>query len=128
MARILIVEDTPGNMVLASMLLESKGHTLFCAERAQPGIEIARKEALDLILMDIQLPEMDGITALGILKSDARTSAIPVVALTAHAMKGDRERLLASGFDGYIEKPFDFVQFLAEVERLTESHDHQRQQ
>ncbi|MBB3121760.1 response regulator [Pseudoduganella violacea] len=118
MARILIVEDTPGNMVLTSMLLESKGHTLFCAERALPGIAIAQQEALDLILMDVQLPEVDGLTAMGLLKGDARTRVIPVVALTAYAMKGDRERLLASGFDGYIEKPIEPMVFLDEVERL----------
>lgn len=118
MARILIVEDTPGNMLLTSIVLESEGHVLFCAERALPGIEIARRELLDLILMDVQMPEMDGITAVGILKEDARTRVVPVVALTAFAMKGDRERLLAAGFDGYIEKPINYLDFLAEVERL----------
>ncbi len=119
MARILIVEDTPGNMLLTSIVLESEGHTLFCAERALPGIEIARQEALDLILMDVQLPGLDGIAAIAILKGDPRTRAIPAVALTAYAMKGDRERLLAAGFDGYIEKPIDYVNFLSEVKRIT---------
>jgi len=119
MASILIVEDTPGNMELASMLLESAGHTLFCADRARPGIEIARREQPDLILMDVQMPEMDGIAAVAILKDDPRTHAIPVVALTAYVMKGDRERLLAAGFDGYIEKPIDYDIFVAEVGRLT---------
>ncbi|WP_395408420.1 response regulator [Pseudoduganella sp. UC29_106] len=119
MARILIVEDTPGNMLLTSIVLESEGHTLFCADRALPGIEIAQQEALDLILMDVQLPELDGTAAVAILKGDPRTCAVPVVALTAYAMKGDRERLLASGFDGYIEKPINYVDFLAEVQRIT---------
>jgi two-component system cell cycle response regulator DivK len=119
MASILIVEDTPGNMELASMLLESAGHTLFCADRARPGIEIARREQPDLILMDVQMPEMDGIAAVAILKDDPLTHAIPVVALTAYVMKGDRERLLAAGFDGYIEKPIDYDLFVAEIGRLT---------
>lgn len=119
MARILIVEDSPANMLLTSIVLESEGHTLFRAERALPGIEIARREALDLILMDVQLPEMDGVAAVGLLKEDERTRSIPVVALTAYAMTGDRERLLAAGFDGYIEKPINYVEFLAEVARIT---------
>ncbi|AXE32160.1 response regulator [Chromobacterium phragmitis] len=118
MARILIVDDTPGNMVLTSMMLESEGHAMFCADRAREGIDIARRELPDLVLMDVQMPEMDGIEAVSILKGDPETQAIPVVALTACAMKGDRERLLAAGFDGYIEKPVDYVNFLAEVRRL----------
>jgi len=120
MARILIIEDSPANMELATVLLSSAGHQLFHAERARPGIEIARQQALDLILMDIHMPEMDGIQAAGILRGDPRTSAIPLVALTALAMKGDRERLMAAGFDGYIEKPIDYRQFLAQVAQLTQ--------
>lgn len=118
MARILIVDDTPGNMVLTSMMLESEGHTLFCAECARDGIDIARSESPELVLMDVQMPEMDGIEAVAILKGDPRTRAIPVVALTACVMKGDRERMLAAGFDGYIEKPIDYVNFVAEIRRL----------
>lgn len=118
MARILIVEDSPANMTLFTMVLDSAGHELFHAERAWPGIEIARRERLDLILMDVQLPEMDGIEAVGILRADPRTSAITVAALTAYAMKGDRERMLAAGFDDYIEKPISCQDFLAQVERL----------
>ena len=121
MARILIIEDSPANMELATVLLASAGHELFHAERALPGIEIARAQgpALDLILMDIHMPEMDGIQAAGILRGDARTSAIPLVALTALAMKGDRERLMEAGFDDYIEKPIDYRQFLLQVAKLT---------
>jgi len=119
MARILIVEDSPTNMALVTIMLESAGHALFYAERALPGIEIAQREPLDLILMDVQLPEMDGIEALGVLRADPRTRHIPVAALTAYAMKGDRERLLAVGFDAYIEKPISYLEFLAEVDALT---------
>ena len=119
MARILIVEDSPANMELATMALESVGHTLFHADRAGPGIEIARREPLDLILMDVQMPDMDGIEATAILKADPRTRDIKIAALTAFAMKGDRERLIAAGFDAYIEKPIDYVRFLASVAALT---------
>jgi len=118
MARILIIEDTPGNMLLTSLMLESDGHTLFCAERARTGIEIARQEQPDLVLMDVQMPEMDGLTAVGILKNDPATRVIQVVALTAYVMKGDRERILAAGFDGYIEKPIEYDSFVAEIRRL----------
>ncbi|KQV46725.1 MULTISPECIES: response regulator [unclassified Duganella] len=119
MARILIIEDSPANMELATVLLSSAGHELFHADRARPGIEIARQQSLDLILMDIQMPEMDGIQAAGILRADPRTQAIPLVALTALAMKGDRERLMQAGFDAYIEKPIDYRQFLVQVAQLT---------
>src|SRR5471032_2278603 len=118
MARILIVEDTPGNMLLTSIMLESGGHTLYCAERARAGIDIARAQSPDMILMDVQMPELDGIAAFAILKGDPLTQAIPVVALTAYVMKGDRERMLAAGFDGYIEKPIDYDSFMAEVARI----------
>jgi CheY-like chemotaxis protein len=119
MARILIVEDSPANMELVTIALESAGHTLFHADRARPGIEIARREQLDLILMDVQMPEMDGIEATAILKADPRTRGIKIAALTAFAMKGDRERLIAAGFDAYIEKPIEYLGFLAKVAALT---------
>lgn len=115
MARILICEDTPANMMLVLTLLESVGHTTFQADRALPGIEIALHEPLDLILMDVQMPGMDGIEATRILRADPRTQNVPILALTALAMKGDRERLLAAGFDGYIEKPIDYLEFLERV-------------
>lgn len=119
MARILIVEDSPTNMMLTVAVLENVGHVLFLAERAGAGIEIARREPLDLILMDIQLPDMDGIEATRILKNNPKTQNIPIIALTALAMKGDRERILNAGCDGYIEKPIRYKEFLAEVEAIT---------
>ena len=119
MARILIIEDSPTNMMLAVAILESAGHTLYQADRAQAGIEIARGELPYLILMDIQLPDMDGIEATRILKADPQTCAIPIIALTAFAMKGDRERILQAGCDGYIEKPIRYKEFLIEVEATT---------
>ncbi|MFM9434006.1 two-component system, cell cycle response regulator DivK [Janthinobacterium sp. CG_23.3] len=120
MARILIVEDSPANMTLIETLLESCGHILFEADRAPLALDIARRERLDLILMDIQMPGMDGIEATRILKADPRTRAVPVVALTAFAMKGDRERLLEAGCDGYIEKPINYIDFLDRVNAIVE--------
>jgi two-component system, cell cycle response regulator DivK len=106
-------------MILALTLLESAGHTVLQADRAVLAIDMAQREPPDLILMDVQMPGMDGLEAMRILKSDERTSSIPVIALTAFAMKGDRERLLAAGFDSYIEKPVDYLQFLAQVAEVT---------
>jgi two-component system, cell cycle response regulator DivK len=119
MARVLVVEDSPANMMLALTLLESAQHLVLQAEHALLGIELARRELPDLILMDIQMPGMDGMQAMRILKDDPATRAIPVIALTAFAMKGDRERLLAAGFDSYIEKPIDYLAFLEQVNAFT---------
>lgn len=105
MARILIVEDNPSNMRLAVFLVESAGHTVLRAVSAEMGLGLARTEHPDLILMDIQLPGMDGLEATALLKADPSTRAIPVVALTALAMKGDEQRILAAGCDGYAAKP-----------------------
>ena len=115
MARILIVEDNPANMKLAVMLLETAGHTVISATDAEGGLTLARDQQPDLILMDIQLPGMDGLAATAMLKRDAATGAIPVIALTALAMKGDEERIRAAGCDGYIAKPLAYREFLAIV-------------
>ena len=120
MARVLIVEDNPANMTLAKFLLESAGHVVLSAENAEAGLTMARDEQPNLILMDIQLPGMDGLEATAILKSDRATRAIPVIALTALAMKGDEERIRAAGCDGYIAKPLAYREFLAVIsEHLT---------
>jgi two-component system cell cycle response regulator DivK len=115
MARVLIVEDNPANMKLASFLLESAGYTVLGATNAEAGLTIARTELPDLVLMDIQLPGMDGLEAIALLKRDDRTHAIPVIALTALAMKGDEERIRAVGCDGYIAKPIRYQEFLNAV-------------
>jgi two-component system cell cycle response regulator DivK len=115
MAAILIVEDNAANMKLAKFLLESAGHTVLGATDAEAGLNLARDAQPDLILMDIQLPGMDGLEATVLLKGDEATRAIPVVALTALAMKGDEERIRAAGCDGYIAKPLAYRQFLATV-------------
>jgi len=115
MATILIVEDNPANMTLAVHVLESAGHTVLTATDAEVGLKLARTELPNLILMDIQLPGMDGLEATAQLKGDAATQAIPVIALTALAMKGDEERIRAAGCDGYIAKPMRYKDFLATV-------------
>ena len=115
MARILVVEDNPDNMLLTVMLLQSVGHEVLPAVDAEAGLALARAERPDLILMDVQLPGMDGLAATVLLKADDATRAIPVIALTALAMKGDEERILAAGCDGYIAKPMRMHEFLAAV-------------
>jgi two-component system, cell cycle response regulator DivK len=114
-ARVLIIEDNATNMTLAVFLLQSAGHTVLSSTDAEAGLALARDERPDLILMDIQLPGMDGLQATTLLKRDAETRAIPVIALTALAMKGDEERILAAGCDGYIAKPMRYQEFLATV-------------
>ena len=118
MGKVLVVEDNPANMTLATFLLKSAGHTVLTAIDAESGLTLARSEQPDLILMDIQLPGMDGLEATALLKADATTRAIPVVALTALAMKGDEERIRAAGCDGYIGKPLAYREFLATISNL----------
>jgi two-component system cell cycle response regulator DivK len=113
MSKVLIVEDNPTNMTLAVFLVQSVGHTVMSATDAEAGLTLARDEQPDLILMDIQLPGMDGLEATALLKRDEATRKIPVVALTALAMKGDEERIRAAGCDGYIAKPMRYQEFLA---------------
>jgi two-component system, cell cycle response regulator DivK len=119
-ALILIVEDNDKNLKLARDLLQHDGFRTLEAETAASAIALAEQYVPDLILMDIQLPDMDGITALGRLRGMAATSSIPVVALTAFAMAADRERLLAAGFDGYLAKPIDIHQFSDSVRQYCE--------
>jgi two-component system cell cycle response regulator DivK len=114
-AKVLLVEDNPANMTLAVFLLQSADHVVISAVDAEAGLTLAREQQPDLILMDIQLPGMDGLQATSILKGDDATRNIPVIALTALAMKGDEERIRAAGCDGYIAKPLDYKNFLAAV-------------
>jgi two-component system cell cycle response regulator DivK len=115
MAKILVVEDNADNMLLTVMLLESVGHDVLTAVDAEAGLTLARAELPDLILMDIQLPGIDGLEATLLLKADPLTRAVPVIALTALAMKGDEQRIRAAGCDGYIAKPIGIQDFLASV-------------
>ncbi len=115
MATVLVVEDNAANMKLAKFLLESVGHTVISATDAESGLTLARDGQPNLILMDIQLPRMDGLEATALLKHEDSTRAIPVIALTALAMKGDEERIRAAGCDGYIAKPLAYREFLATI-------------
>ncbi|MBF0524780.1 MAG: response regulator [Deltaproteobacteria bacterium] len=112
---ILVVEDNEINMKLVKTLLTIKNYIVLEAGDGEKGIELARIYKPDLILMDIQLPGMDGLTATQVIKSEADLSCIPVVALTSHAMRGDEERALAAGCSGYITKPIDTRSFLAKI-------------
>ncbi len=115
--RILVVEDNPANMKLVVLMLEGRGYEILQAEDAETGLRIAREEAPHLILMDMHLPGMDGLAATRLLKGDPATREIRIVALTALAMKGDRERIEAAGCDDYLSKPFHYQQLLETVER-----------
>ena len=115
---ILIVEDNERNMRLVRDLLEFKGYRTLEAENAARAIDLTRSERPDLVLLDVQLPDMDGITALGVIRGDPATAGTKVVALTAFAMAGDRERLLAAGFDAYLAKPIDVQAFPDQVRDL----------
>lgn len=120
-ALILIVEDNDKNLKLARDLLQHDGFRTLEADTATAGIALAEQHAPDLILMDIQLPDIDGVAALGRLRESVATRSIPVVALTAFAMAADRERLLAAGFDGYLAKPIDIHDFSDRVRQYCES-------
>jgi two-component system cell cycle response regulator DivK len=113
MAKVLVVEDNAGNMKLVAFLLHLAGHTVVEASTAEAGLALARDERPNLILMDIQLPGMDGLEATGMLKRGEATRSIPVIALTALTMKGDEERIRAAGCDGYIAKPMRYKEFLS---------------
>lgn len=116
MKTILIVEDNDKNLKLLRDVLQFKGYRTVEAMTAGEGLALAHRERPSLILMDIQLPDFDGITALTRLRADPVTRAIPVLAVSASAMPDDQERILASGFDAYITKPIDIKSFLAVVE------------
>jgi two-component system cell cycle response regulator DivK len=118
MAKILVVEDNVANMKLAALLLRNAGHQVLAAADAESGLAAARAERPDLVLMDLQLPGMDGLAATALLKADPATAAIPVIALTALAMKDDRARSLAAGCDGYIAKPLRYRELYALIDAL----------
>lgn len=121
MAHILIIEDNVANMKLASMLLRNVGHSVVCAVDAESGLRLARSESPTLILMDVQLPGMDGLTATGLLKGDPTTAGIPVIALTAMAMQSDREKGRVAGCDAYIAKPLRYQELYAAIDKLLPS-------
>ncbi len=115
-ATILVIEDHPTNLYLVTFLLEKRGHRIVAAGDGPRGIELAGELRPDLILLDIQLPGLDGYGVARALKGDPALRAIPIVAVTSSAMAGDREKVLATGADGYLEKPIDPATFVADVE------------
>ena len=120
MTKILIVEDNEMNRDMLSRRLTKRGYEITMAFDGKQGVEKAQAEGPDLILLDMSLPVMDGWEAAGHLKSDDRTKAIPVIALTAHAMAGDMEKALEAGADDYDTKPVDLKRLLGKIEALIE--------
>lgn len=128
MSRILIIEDTPANLLLATAILEGAGHMTVSATTAEQGLRMASTEQVDVILMDMRLPGIDGMTATRLLKDDPRTSHIPIIALTASAMKGDEQRMRAGGCSGYVAKPIRYQTLLQAIkEALASDQDSERQ-
>ena len=121
-ARILIIEDNPANLELMDYLLKSSGHEVLAAMDGERGLELARRENPQLIICDIQIPKVDGFGVARQLKADERLRHIPLVAITAFAMVGDRERMLAGGFDEYVSKPIDPQAFVAQMEAFLRPH------
>jgi len=118
MRRILVVEDNKDNMTLITDVLSSLDYEVISAKDGEEGLQVAKAEKPDLILMDLSLPRMDGWTATRQLKADTELAHIPVIALTAHAMIGDRERALAAGCDDYISKPINIRELAGKLTQL----------
>jgi len=117
MKRILVVEDNETNMYLIKFMLEKSGYEVIEAREGAVGVELAVKEKPDLILMDLQLPDIDGLEATKRIRASKANGEIPIVAITSFAMAGDREKALAAGCTGYIEKPINPETFMAEIEK-----------
>ena len=115
---LLIIEDNDQNYYLMRFLLEKNGFDILGAETGKKGIEMARQHQPRAILLDIQLPEMDGYAVAAMLKNDSELKKIPIIAVTSYAMVGDREQILAAGADGYIEKPIDPETFVTEIQKF----------
>jgi CheY-like chemotaxis protein len=118
MARVLVVEDQAENLDLMVYLLTAFGHEALVARNGAEGMSVVTRERPDLVVMDLQMPVLDGYTAASRIKRDPELSAIPLVAVTAYAMVGEQERIMAAGFDGYLTKPIDPTVFIRELERF----------
>jgi two-component system cell cycle response regulator DivK len=121
---VLIVEDNPRNLKLARDVLSHAGYDTLEAASAEEGLALAHERHPGVVLLDIQLPGMDGVQALRSLRADPATADIPVIALTAFAMKADRERFLEAGFDHYVEKPLDIHELRRQVAAVLDGHEH----
>ena len=115
--RVLIVEDNMDTYELVRFILEKNGYEVFLAVNGRDGVNAASKQKPDLIVMDLSMPEMDGWTAARLIKQNKQTSAIPLIALSAHVLPGDRQRAVDSGCDDYITKPMDLVELVETVDR-----------
>jgi two-component system cell cycle response regulator len=124
MTRILVIEDNPTNLDLMSYLLKVFGHTVLTATDGAEGLEMVRREIPDLIICDVQIPKFDGYEVAAQLKKHPAFRQIPLIAVTALAMVGDRDKMLTAGFDGYISKPINPETFVREVETFLPSADH----
>lgn len=122
-AKVLVVEDNDMNMQLVEYLLEEGGYEILKATSGEEALEVTSRTVPDLILMDIHLPGMDGLTVVREMKGSDRTQGIPILALTAHAMRGDRDRFLEAGCDGYISKPIDVKTFIESIEQYLRDRD-----
>jgi len=122
-ARILLIEDNEQNLYLLTFLLEQNGYEVLSAISGQLGLKLAAEMNPDLILLDIQLPTMDGYAVARKLKADPQLKSIPIVAVTSYAMVGDKEKVLAAGAEGYIEKPINPETFVAQIEGFIRSPD-----
>jgi CheY-like chemotaxis protein len=116
MSRILLVEDHEEIWDFLSRRLKRRGHDVIVATDGQQGVEKVASERPDIVLLDMNLPVMDGWTAAGLMKADAATRSVPIIALTAHAMSGDREKAIAAGCDDYHAKPVDFSRLLTQID------------
>ena len=120
MSRILIVEDNDKNMKLARDLLQAKGYETLEAVNGEDGVRLGLEHVPDLVLMDIQLPDINGIEAFHRLRADPRTASVPIVAFTASVTAGDRSKITEAGFNGFLSKPINIKEFLAMVKRMVE--------
>ena len=120
--QVLYIEDNFDNRVLVRRILAAEGYDVLEADDAEQGLEIARRQKPDLVMIDINLPNLDGLTLASMMKADPDLGDIPIVAVTANVMKGDRERTLAAGCDGYIQKPIDIDDFPRQVARYLQQH------
>jgi two-component system, cell cycle response regulator DivK len=123
MAKLLYIDDTENNRILVTRRLERAGHQVLTAESATQGLAMASAEMPNLILMDMGMPDVDGWSATRQLKADPKLRHIPVIALTAHAMQGDRQKALEAGCDDYETKPFDFARLIEKIQALLASRE-----
>jgi CheY-like chemotaxis protein len=122
MTKLLLVEDNEMNRDMLQRRLQKRGYEVVTAVDGREGIDVAARELPDLVLLDMSLPVLDGWSAAGILKGEPATAKIPIIALTAHAMAGERERAMAAGCDEYDTKPIDLARLLAKIEALLPRH------